>query len=88
MLARHHMMYRLFNILVTREEMQLEREQEGIMSERKIFSLNLMVQPFAPKGIQTRKVSVNKGLQLENIKSITSEWIKVYTKTKLGIKCK
>ena len=49
------MMHRLFNILVAREEMQLELEREEMTSEKHQFCLHPMEKPFALKGIKMRE---------------------------------
>ena len=84
--ARHHMVCRLLNILIMREEMQLEIEQEAMTSEKKIFRLDLMVQPLVQKGIKIRGASEIERSQSENIQSIVSESMQVHTKTASRIK--
>ena len=50
--VRHHMACRLFNILVMREEMQLEVERKDMTSEKKNIIFDPTVRPFPPRGLQ------------------------------------
>ena len=65
--------------------MQLEIKQETITSEKKLFRLNPIAQPFVLKGIQMRGVLGNSRSQLENIKSVMLEWMQVYQTTKTRV---
>ena len=75
--AYHHMMHRLFNIFITREEMRLEielGEKEEMTSEREKIRLNPNAKPFLPREIQLRAKDAHDNIIKSNhIKSIATE---------------
>ena len=84
--AYHHMMHRLFNIFVTREETRLETEiveKEKMTSEHEKTRLNPNARPFAPRGIpmRTTKLDTDKERQI-NIQSIAEEWVTMHKRKK------
>ena len=84
--AYHHMMHRLFNIFVTREEMRLDieiAEKEKVTSEREKIRLNPNAKPFQPKGIKTQHANLQNNIEKEHqIQSVATEWVQTYRKNK------
>ena len=70
--ARYHMIYRLFNILVRREEITLELELVQMTSEKEQHRLDPTAKPFIPKGIKMLK-RCSFQVNGQNIKCITAE---------------
>ena len=77
--VQHHLVHRLFNVLVTQEEQRLEIRWQDMTLPKKQFPLDLTVKAFIPSGIKIlpQDLITQKTAQPQKLKDITNEWIEV-----------